>query len=187
MKKALLATTVASVLISALSISSAYAQPPQQGQEQSRSQKDNGHKGQGQSNYQKGQEQYKGPSNQPNSYKQAPNNKAPVAKQSYPGAAKSNNQPRASYTVNSRNREVMHHHYRKILGSVNRQHRPQFVQERVIPVRYRPYITPAPYSLKKRIPHIPAGYVIGYYQGYVVVYDPKTFLILTLVDLLVNY
>ncbi|WP_319380394.1 hypothetical protein [Thiomicrorhabdus sp.] len=81
----------------------------------------------------------------------------------------------------------MHQHYQKILGKVNRQHRPQFTQSRSIPVKYRPYITPAPNSLKKRIPHVPAGYSIGYYQGYVVVYDPKTFVILTLVDLLLNY
>ncbi|QVK22987.1 hypothetical protein KHX94_17910 [Shewanella dokdonensis] len=56
----------------------------------------------------------------------------------------------------------------------------------MIPERYRPYITPAPSALIRRLNDIPPGCNVGYYQGYSVVYDPTTFAILTLVDLLVD-
>lgn len=189
MKKTLLATTVASVLICGLSMSSVYAEPPRQEPEQPGFQKDNGPKGQ--PNNQKEQKQFKddkGPTARPDSYKPEPShNKPQSANQSHPGAPKSGKQTQASYEVNSRNREVMHQHYQRILKNVNRYNRPQFIQGQPIPSKYRPYITPSPYSLKKRVPHVPDGYVMGYYQGYTVIYDPKTFVILTLVDLLVNY
>ncbi|MFM2482762.1 hypothetical protein [Celerinatantimonas sp. YJH-8] len=96
------------------------------------------------------------------------------------------NRPGAHYVVNDHNKHVMKQHYQRILGRVDRHRRPTFHQGQPIPSRYRHYITPAPTSLTRQLPNLPQGYDMGYYQGYTVVYDPKTFVIVSLVDLLMN-
>lgn len=93
---------------------------------------------------------------------------------------------RASYAVDAQNRARMQQHYQRILGNVNGSDRPHFQAGQNVPQAYRSAITPAPASLRNRIPAIPVGYEIGYYQGYTLVYDPTTFVILTVVDLLLN-
>lgn len=49
---------------------------------------------------------------------------------------------------------------------------------------HRPHIMPVPVHVLRTLPPPPPGYVIGYYQGYNVVYDPTTYVILTAIDLL---
>ncbi|KFZ39037.1 hypothetical protein HR45_01170 [Shewanella mangrovi] len=92
----------------------------------------------------------------------------------------------AAYALSTHNKHVMQKHYHRILGKVDRHRRPKFNQGEVIPDRYRPYITPAPQTLVHRLTDLPRGCDVGYYQGYTVVYDPKTFVIVSLVDLLLN-
>ncbi|MCL1073138.1 hypothetical protein [Shewanella dokdonensis] len=92
----------------------------------------------------------------------------------------------AAYAITNHNKHVMQQHYQRILGKVERHQRPTWHKGEVIPERYRPYITPAPSALIRRLNDIPPGCNVGYYQGYSVVYDPTTFAILTLVDLLVD-
>jgi hypothetical protein len=53
-----------------------------------------------------------------------------------------------------------------------------------IPFGDRGYFTPVPPHLLGYLPAPPPGYVIGYFDGYCVVYDPVTFTILSFVDLL---
>lgn len=53
-----------------------------------------------------------------------------------------------------------------------------------MPPAYRPYISPLPEYVVSYLPPPPPGYAMGYYQGYAVVYDPVTFLILSTIDLL---
>lgn len=53
-----------------------------------------------------------------------------------------------------------------------------------IPFGYRGYFRPVPPQLLGYLPPPPPGYAMGYYDGYVVVYDPVSFAILNLVDLL---
>jgi Ni/Co efflux regulator RcnB len=91
---------------------------------------------------------------------------------------------RQGYDFRQQDRAYLQQHYRRSIGGVDREHRPQFEAGREIPRAYRGYFTPAPDSLRRRLPPPPAGYTIGYYQGYTVVYDPATFVILSVLDLL---
>ena len=62
--------------------------------------------------------------------------------------------------------------------------RPHLVAGRSIPIAYRPHISRLPQHLGYRLPPPPRGYHVGYYQGYSVVYDPLTFAIVGVLDLL---
>ncbi|MGH8443933.1 MAG: hypothetical protein ACREVL_01645 [Solimonas sp.] len=107
--------------------------------------------------------------------------------QNGPGGGAGNNgraQGRGNYEFRQQDRAYLQQHYRRSIGSVDRGHRPQFEAGREIPRAYRGYFTPAPDSLRRRLPPPPDGYTIGYYQGYTVVYDPATFVILSVLDLL---
>jgi len=52
------------------------------------------------------------------------------------------------------------------------------------PYAYIPYISPLPPTVYGYLPPPPPGYSMGYYQGYVVVYDPITYFIANVIDLL---
>jgi hypothetical protein len=62
--------------------------------------------------------------------------------------------------------------------------RPRFVVGGFFPYAYIPYITPVPPNVYGYLPPPPPGYQIGYYQGYVVVYDPVTYFIANVIDLM---
>ena len=78
----------------------------------------------------------------------------------------------------------MRRYYRRDFGYINRSRRPVFVVGGYIPYGDRGYFTPVPPPLLGYLPPPPPGYVIGYFDGYTVVYDPVTFTILNFVDLL---
>lgn len=88
------------------------------------------------------------------------------------------------YRFRAQDRAQLQRHYRKSLQKIDREHRPRFEAGRSIPRAYRSYITPAPVIVRSHLPRPPAGYRIGYYQGYSVVYEPTTFVILSVLDLL---
>lgn len=46
------------------------------------------------------------------------------------------------------------------------------------------YLSPVPPSMWGMLPPIPPGYQVGYYNGYVVVYDPVTYYIVGVIDLM---
>jgi hypothetical protein len=46
------------------------------------------------------------------------------------------------------------------------------------------YLTPVPPAVYGYIPPPPPGYQVGYWDGYVVVYDPLTYFIANVIDLL---
>jgi hypothetical protein len=81
-------------------------------------------------------------------------------------------------------RDRMRRYYRRNFGYINRSRRPVFVIGGSIPFGDRGYFTPVPPHLLGYLPPPPPGYVIGYFDGYCVVYDPVTFTILSFVDLL---
>ncbi len=101
---------------------------------------------------------------------------------SAPATSRGDDKP--GYAFGQQDRSRLETHYRKSLDKVDRSKRPQFTAGKEIPRAYRSAITPAPQSLRGRLPTPPSGYDIGYYQGYTVVYDPTTFLILSVIDLL---
>lgn len=71
-------------------------------------------------------------------------------------------------------------------GRVVYTRQPVFYRGHTVPVSYRHAIQPVPAAYRYRVPVAPRGYRVGYYQGYSVVYDPSTFLILSVIDLLAN-
>ena len=62
--------------------------------------------------------------------------------------------------------------------------RPMFSPGRIIPVPYRSHVAVLPAHVHRHLPPPPRGYRVGYYEGYSVVYDPVTFTILSVLDLL---
>lgn len=81
-------------------------------------------------------------------------------------------------------RAWLRRHYRRNLGYINRARRPRFVAGGFFPWGYVPYITPLPPRVVSFLPPPPPGYMMGYFNGYVVVYDPASFYILSVIDLL---
>ncbi|MCB5190809.1 hypothetical protein LG198_08735 [Methylobacillus arboreus] len=88
------------------------------------------------------------------------------------------------YNFRDNDRQRLQTQYQRSLRSLNRDHRPYFQPGYAVLPAYRPYITPVPVHVLQTLPPPPPGYVIGYYQGYNVVYDPTTYIILTTIDLL---
>ena len=78
----------------------------------------------------------------------------------------------------------MRHYYRRNFGYINRGRRPGFIVGGFIPFGDRGYFRPVPPGLYGYLPPAPPGYVMGYFDGYVVVYDPISFTILNVMDLL---
>jgi Ni/Co efflux regulator RcnB len=91
---------------------------------------------------------------------------------------------RGHYEFRDQDRAQLQAHYKKSIGHVDRNHRPHFEPGKPIPAAYRGGITPAPVSVRRRLPPPPDGYTVGYYQGYTVVYDPATQIVLSVLDLL---
>lgn len=84
-------------------------------------------------------------------------------------------------------------HWQRQSWHDNRRHdrvvyvrQPVFYRGRSVPVGYRHAIQAVPAAYRYRVQAAPRGYRVGYYQGYSVVYDPSTFLILSVIDLLAN-
>lgn len=78
----------------------------------------------------------------------------------------------------------MRRYYRRNFGYINRSRRPVFIIGGYIPLGYRGYFTPVPPPMLGYLPPPPPGYVIGYFDGYCVVYNPTTYQILSFADLL---
>ena len=74
-------------------------------------------------------------------------------------------------------------YFREDLLRVNRWHRRPLFVGGYFPHRYRMYIQPIPHGLMRYLPPVPRGYAIGYFGGYSLVYDPRTLLIVSVVDL----
>lgn len=72
----------------------------------------------------------------------------------------------------------------KEIDKVDRGHREHFVVGGRLPGDWRHHIRPVPVEVIHELPPIPAGYEVGYYDGYAVVYDPATGYTLEVLDLL---
>lgn len=81
-------------------------------------------------------------------------------------------------------RDYFRRYYGPRLGYVNRARRPVFVVGGFIPFGDLGYFSPLPPSLYGYLPPIPPGYQVSYWDGYVVVYDPMTGYILSVMDLM---
>lgn len=95
-------------------------------------------------------------------------------------------QNRPSYNFRPNDRSYLRRYYLRNLGYINRLNRPRFIIGGFFPYAYIGYITPLPPQLYGYLPPPPPGYAMGYYDGYVVVYDPVTYFIANVVDLIDN-
>ena len=78
----------------------------------------------------------------------------------------------------------MRRHYAARLRYINRARRPIFTIGGYFPYGDIGYLSPLPAGLYGQLPPPPFGYQMGYFDGYVVVYDPVTYFIANMVDLL---
>jgi len=51
------------------------------------------------------------------------------------------------------------------------------------PLVYLPYLKPMPSQVLEYLPPVPPGYEVGYFDGYGLVYDPNTLIIISVIDL----
>jgi len=92
--------------------------------------------------------------------------------------------PRPYYHFEPRDRDRIRRYYSRDFGYINRWRRPRFVIGAYVPFGYRGYFRPIPSALLGYLPAPPPGCQLGYFDGYVVVYDATTFAILSVIDLL---
>ncbi len=95
-------------------------------------------------------------------------------------------QNRPSYNFRPNDRSYLRRYYLRNLGYINRANRPRFLVGGFFPYAYISYLTPLPPQLFGYLPPPPPGYAMGYYDGYVVVYDPVSYFIANVVDLMDN-
>lgn len=90
---------------------------------------------------------------------------------------------RSNFQFRSQDRNALRAHYQGGFGQIDRAHRPHFARGGYIPNQYRRYFQPIPPDLMRELPPVPPGYTVGYWDGYCVVYNPRTWVILNLIDL----
>ncbi len=93
-------------------------------------------------------------------------------------------QNRPSYNFRPNDRAYLRRYYQSHFGYINRSRRPIFSIGGYFPYGDIGYLTPVPSNLYGYLPPPPPGYQVGYFDGYVVVYDPITFFIANVLDLL---
>ena len=91
---------------------------------------------------------------------------------------------RPNYNFRPSDRDLLRRHYLHHFAYINRARRPSFLVGNFLPWGDVGYFTPVPFSLYGGMPPIPTGYQAGYFDGYVVVYDPVTYFIADVLDLL---
>ena len=69
------------------------------------------------------------------------------------------------------------------INSVDRSHRVSIAREQVLPVQVRTEIQPVPVDVVSYLPPVPEGYMVGFVDGYCVVYNPNTFIVIDVLDL----
>ncbi|WDZ98278.1 hypothetical protein Herbaro_10955 [Herbaspirillum sp. WKF16] len=92
--------------------------------------------------------------------------------------------PEGHYEFRDADREKLRRHYDGELKRVDRGHRPDFREGQPVPAEFRSRIRPVPQNVRRDLPPPPRGYRMGYYDGYTVVYDPVSFTILQVLDIL---
>lgn len=92
--------------------------------------------------------------------------------------------PLPAYRFRTDDRARLQRYYQGSFRTVRVDRRPHFSAGQSIPRAYRPHIAAMPVQIQRQLPPPPRGYRLGYYQGYSVVYDPVTFTILSVLDLL---
>lgn len=98
------------------------------------------------------------------------------------------NQGAAEYHFRAEDRDHFTPHYQKDLRQW-REHPDRRHELRAgerLPSDYRAHLKPVPSSYYRELPPPPPGYRFGYYNGYVVAYNPTTQIIADVLDLVSN-
>jgi hypothetical protein len=127
--------------------------------------------------------------NRPQPPRPGPGTRPPVRPPNRPGPGRPPSwgrppQNRPSYNFRRNDWSYLHRYYQRSLISINIGSRPRFAIGGFFPYAYIPYITALPPHVYGYLPPPPPGYNMGYYDGYVVVYDPVTYYIANVIDLL---
>lgn len=91
---------------------------------------------------------------------------------------------RPVYNWRPNDRAYLHRYYLSRLARINRARRPRIIIGGYFPYADITYLSPLPPDLYGYLPPPPPGCQMGYYDGYVVVYDPVTYFIVNVIDLL---
>ncbi len=83
------------------------------------------------------------------------------------------------FTIKQDAREKLRSHY----GNVRRESNVTIVRQQVLPVEVQTVIQPVPMDLVASLGPAPAGFMYGYADGYVFVYDPQTFFVIDVISL----
>lgn len=93
-------------------------------------------------------------------------------------------QQRPSYNFRPTDRDYLRRYYQNRFGYINRARRPVFSVGGYFPYGDIGYLSALPSNIYGYLPPPPPGYQMGYFDGYVVVYDPLTYFIANVIDLL---
>jgi hypothetical protein len=93
-------------------------------------------------------------------------------------------QNRPGYQFRPKDSSWLRNYYRNRLVGINRARRPIFHMGGYFPYGDIGYLSPLPPAVYGYLPPPPPGYQMGYFDGYVVVYDPLTYFIANVIDLL---
>lgn len=120
---------------------------------------------------------------EPRTSQESPNRQVPSRTQA---AGRRGGQPQAhpSYQFRSQDVSRLRQYYRTKITSVSRTNRVQISEGGYVPQTVVTYIQPVPVEVVQVLPPPPPGYLIGFYDGYVIVYDPNTLFVVTVIDLL---
>lgn len=98
-----------------------------------------------------------------------------------PGQARHYNNGHGDWRFQNNDRDRFYSHYRRDADHWRGRRRPVFVPGQAYPSSYR--IQPVPRGYWQGGPPPPPGYQYGYYDGYVVAYNPTTRIIADVLDL----
>jgi hypothetical protein len=88
------------------------------------------------------------------------------------------------YSFRSQDKTTLKQHFSSQLRSVNRSNRPSIRVGGVIPVESVTYIQPVPVEVITLLPPVPEGCLVGFWDGYIIVYYPDDYYIVAYIDLL---
>lgn len=91
---------------------------------------------------------------------------------------------RPTFNFRSNDRNNLRRYYANRFGSIDRAHRPAFRMGGYLPYEDLGFLSPVPPGAWGALPPIPYGYQAGYWDGYVIIYDPNTGYILYVSDLM---
>jgi hypothetical protein len=91
---------------------------------------------------------------------------------------------RPSFAFRPGDRNLLRNHYAARLRLINRARRPVFRVGTFFPFSSLALLSPVPRAMWGSLPPIPPGYAVGFFDGWVIVYDPVTGWIAGVVDLM---